>query len=203
MKKSFFCVLASLVLMFGIGMAVAEDIPAGAEGKRAGTEDKPAGEYLISAGDILDVSVWKEPELTREVPVRPDGGISFPLIGNVAAAGKTADQLRDEIAASLSKFMPDPAVSVTVKQFKGNVIYVIGKVARPGEYAAGRYIDVMQAISLAGGLTVYADEDDIKVLRRTKSGTQTFNFDYDEVVNGENLGQNILLQPGDTVMVPE
>jgi polysaccharide export outer membrane protein len=187
-KNKFLSIVASLCCLFGASVFAADENPT---------------EYLIAAGDILDVSVWKEPELTREVPVRPDGGITFPLIGNVKAAGKTADQLRDEIASSLSKFMPDPAVSVTVKMFKGNVIYVIGKVNKPGEYPVGRYVDVMQAISLAGGLTVYADEDDIKVLRRTKDGTVTFNFDYNEVVNGENLEQNIILQPGDTVMVPE
>lgn len=186
--------------MLSVAAFAAEDKAAAKTAEKA---TEKAGEYLIAAGDILDVSVWKEPELTREVPVRPDGGITFPLIGNVSAAGKTADQLRDEIAASLTKFIPDPAVSVTVKLFKGNVIYVIGKVNKPGEYPVGRYVDVMQAISLAGGLTVYADEDDIKILRRTKDGTVTFNFDYNEVVSGENLDQNIILHPGDTVMVPE
>lgn len=188
MKNIFLSVLVGALCMLGASAIAA---------------DEKGGEYLIAAGDILDVSVWKEPELTREVPVRPDGGITFPLIGNVQAAGKTADQLREEIASSLAKFMPDPAVSVTVKMFKGNVVYVIGKVNKPGEFPVGRYVDVMQAISLAGGLTVYADENDIKILRRTKNGTVTFNFNYDEVVDGENLEQNIILQPGDTVMVPE
>ena len=158
--------------------------------------------YQIGPEDILEISVWKEEGLKKEVLVRPDGGMSFPLIGEVHAAGKTAGQLKKEIAQRLEKFIPDPVVSIALLKVIGNKIYVIGKVNRPGEFPAGRYVDVLQALSMANGLTPFAAENDIKVMRKEGGKDIVFPFRYSEVKNGENLEQNIQLKGGDVVVVP-
>jgi polysaccharide export outer membrane protein len=158
--------------------------------------------YRVGPEDVLEIAVWKEEGLKKEVLVRPDGGISFPLVGEIRAAGKTADEIRAEISARLKKSINDPVVSVSVLKVAGNKIYVIGRVARPGEYAAGRYVDVLQALAIAGGLTPYAAEDDIKILRKHSGGDETFEFQYSDVRKGKRLEQNILLQGGDVVVVP-
>jgi polysaccharide export outer membrane protein len=158
--------------------------------------------YQIGPEDVLSIVVWKEEGLKAEVLVRPDGGISFPLIGDLQAAGKTAAQLQDEIAKKLEKFIPDPVVSVSLLKVVGNKIYVIGRVNHPGEFPAGRYIDVMQALSMAGGLTTFAAENGIKVLRKEGGKDVVLPFRYSDVKNGENLEQNVRLKGGDTVVVP-
>lgn len=135
----------------------------------ATTVAAPTDSYLIQPGDVLDVEVWKEKDLQRELEVRPDGGINFPLAGDIDVTGKTTAQLQQEIKEKLTKYVPDPVVTVSVKQSIGNKIYVVGKVNRPGEYIATRYMDVMQALSLAGGLTPYASENKIKILHRKKT----------------------------------
>ncbi len=159
-------------------------------------------DYLIGPEDVLEISVWKEEGLKKEVLVRPDGGISFPLAGDMQAAGKSARQLQQEIVQRLGKFMSDPAVSVAVLKIVGNKIYVIGRVNKPGEYAPGRYVDVLQALSMAGGLTPFAAENDIKVLRKESGKDLVFPFRYSQVKAGENLDQNITLKGGDVVVVP-
>jgi polysaccharide export outer membrane protein len=158
--------------------------------------------YGIQPGDVLGISVWREPDLEREVLVRPDGGISFPLVGNLEARGKTVSALTAELTKRLGRFIPDPEVSVSVNQITGNRIYVLGRVNSPGEFAVMRPVSVMQALSMAGGLTPYAEREDIKVLRGTGDAQQSISFDYNAVERGESLGQNILLQPGDVVVVP-
>lgn len=158
--------------------------------------------YRIQPGDVLVVSVWKETDLTNEVLVRPDGGISFPLVGGLQAAGRNVDELRAAMEERLRKFIPDPSVTVAVKLIGGNRIYVLGKVNRPGEFPFSQPIDVMQALSLAGGANSFAALDDIRVLRR-ESGKQTaLRFRYSDVERGRDLEQNILLRSGDTVVVP-
>jgi polysaccharide export outer membrane protein len=159
--------------------------------------------YRIQPGDVLMVSVWKEQDLLAEVLVRPDGGMSFPLVGDVRASGRTVDELRTLVDERLSKFIPDPSVTIAIKQIGGNRIYVLGKVSRPGEFAFSQPIDVMQALSLAGGATSFAALDDIQILRRDAAGKQTARrFRYSEVERGRELQQNILLKSGDTVVVP-
>ena len=159
--------------------------------------------YRIQPGDVLMVSVWKEQDLLAEVLVRPDGGMSFPLVGDVRASGRTVEELRSLVDERLAKFIPDPSVTVAVKQIGGNRIYVLGKVTRPGEFPFSRPIDVMQALSLAGGATSFASLDDIQILRRDASGKQTARrFRYSDVERGRGLEQNILLKSGDTVVVP-
>jgi len=161
-----------------------------------------ASGYKIGAGDLLEVSVWKDETLTQKVLVRPDGGISFPLVGSMQAAGKTATQLQQEITNKLEKYIPDAVVSVALLKVDSNMVYVIGKVNKPGNYVAGTYIDVMQALSMAGGLTPFAAEGDIKVLRRENGSEVALPFQYSKVKKGEKLEQNILLKGGDVVVVP-
>jgi polysaccharide export outer membrane protein len=134
--------------------------------------------------------------------ILPDGTISFPLAGVVAAAGKTTDEVAALLTERLTQFISDPEVNVRVQTIEGNIIYVTGEVAHPGSFVMNRPTDVMQAIGLAGGLTPFAKKNDVVVLRRAGGARKTFNFEYDDVKNGENLETNILLQGGDTVVVP-
>ena len=160
------------------------------------------GKYKIQPGDVLEVSVWKEEALLKQVLVRPDGGISFPLAGNVVAAGKSVDELQSLITEQLTKYIPDPVVTVSTQQLDGNKIYVIGKVNRAGEFVANRYMDVVQALSVAGGMTPYAAANKIKVLRRENGQLTAIPFRYGDIEKGEDLEQNIMLQSGDVVLVP-
>lgn len=159
--------------------------------------------YRIHAGDVLEVSVWKEEDMSRVVIVRPDGAISFPLVDSVQAAGKTVDELRDEITQKMSRYIPDPVVTVATQQLLGNKVYVIGQVNRPGEIVESRYIDVVQALASAGGTTPYAADNKIKIIRRDEKGSLTaFEFRLGDIEKGKNLEQNIILQSGDVVVVP-
>jgi polysaccharide export outer membrane protein len=138
----------------------------------------------------------------QQTLVAPDGNITFPLAGTIMAAGKPIFAVEEAIAERLADYIADPVVNIKLLQNNGNSIFVIGKVNKPGQYPANRRIDVMQALSLAGGLTIYADDDSIHVLRRVGNEVKVFPFDYDDVLNGEHLEQNIILEPGDTVTVP-
>lgn len=158
--------------------------------------------YRLQPGDILTIDVWKEKELQQEVLVRPDGGITFPLAGDLTAAERTVEDLRGELEGRLKRFIPDVAVTVGVKTVAGNRVYVIGKVNRPGDYMIVRPTDVMQALSLAGGTTPFADVNAIRVLRREHGAQVSFEFRYGEVERGKRLDQNIVLRGGDTVVVP-
>jgi polysaccharide export outer membrane protein len=159
--------------------------------------------YLLQPGDVLQVSVWKEQDLQADLLVRPDGRVSFPLIGDVPAAGKSIEELRQEFIERLKPYVPKPVVTVAVRQIGGNRIYLVGKVNRPGEYPFVRSLDVMQALSLAGGTTSYAALNDIVILRRENGGEpEAIRFRYPEVERGKDLSQNILLRSGDTVVVP-
>jgi polysaccharide export outer membrane protein len=159
--------------------------------------------YRLQAGDVLDISVWKEEGLSREVLIRSDGGMSFPLAGDFVAAGLTPTELRSELETRLAGFIPDATVSVAVRQINGNQVFVLGRVNRPGVYKFDRPIDVLQVLSLAGGASEFAKVDDIRILRRSADGHQrTFEFEYSEVARGERLEQNIVLESGDTIVVP-
>ncbi len=158
--------------------------------------------YRLGPEDLLHVSVWKDESLTREAVVRPDGMISFPLVGDVKAEGRSVDELRAELVRRLAPYLPDPTLTVAVLKINSDKIYVLGRVNRPGEYLVGHPTDVMQALSLAGGLTPYAAENKIRVLRRENGAQRTYLFRFGEVEKGEFLEQNILLQRGDVVIVP-
>jgi polysaccharide biosynthesis/export protein len=159
--------------------------------------------YTVKPGDTLMVSVWKEPDLQGPVLVRPDGMFSFPLAGQMDARNKTVAELQQELTAKLKKYISDPVVTVSIQEIKGNKVYVIGQVQKPGDFVVNPRVDVMQALSMAGGTTPFAALGDIMILRRTDSGQQqALPFKYTDVVRGRNLGQNIMLQAGDVVVVP-
>lgn len=174
-------------------------------------EDAPAttapaatvtGGYWVNPGDVLDISVWKELDLQKQVMVRPDGFFSFPLTGDIRAEGRTVEDVRQDLAARIARFVPDPVVSIAILEPRGSKVYVIGQVNRPGEYPVNRFVDIVQAISMAGGFTPFAQLDSIKVLRR-EGATQTATpFSYSDIAAGKRLQQNIVLRPGDTVLVP-
>jgi polysaccharide export outer membrane protein len=159
--------------------------------------------YTVKAGDTLLVSVWKEPDLQGPVLVRPDGMFSFPLAGQLDARNKSVAELQQELTAKLKKFISDPVVTVSIQEIKGNKVYVIGQVQKPGDFVVNPRVDVMQALSMAGGTTPFAALGDIMILRRTDTGQQqALPFKYTDVVRGRNLQQNIMLQAGDVVVVP-
>jgi polysaccharide biosynthesis/export protein len=183
----------------------------GAEPGAAGGASTPAGvvptpatlvSYRLQPGDVITVSVWKETDLTTEVLVRPDGGFSFPLAGEVDAVGKTVEDIRSLLADRLKRFIPNPVVTVAVKSIGGNRIFVVGKVIHAGDFAFSSPLDVMQAIALAGGTTPYAAINDIVILRRQNGQQQALHFHYSDVARGRELAQNIQLRSGDTVVVP-
>jgi len=164
--------------------------------------DQPQPAYAIQPGDVLEISVWKEDDLTKPTLVRPDGAISFPLVGDLSVAGKSPAQVAAELSTKLKKYIPDPVLTVSINQINGNQVFVIGKVAHPGQFPATRYLDVMQALSMAGGTTTYAALNDIKILRRENGKLRAIPFEYGEVEKGKNLEQNIILNAGDVVVVP-
>ncbi len=166
------------------------------------TGSAPDSGYTLGPEDVLLISVWKDEQLTREVVVRPDGMISFPLVGDVPAEGRTVEDLRMDLAKRLIKYIPAVNLTVAVIKPLSYKVYVVGRVAKPGEFLVGHYTDVLQALSLAGGLTPFAAENDIKVVRRVTGQQQTFPFRYGDVRKGLELEQNIILQRGDVVMVP-
>jgi len=172
-------------------------------GRTAAVREPSTGShYVLGAEDVLNISVWKDEQLTKEVVVRPDGSVSFPLVGDVQAAGRTVEELRADLATRLTKFIPNPQVSVAVTKVLSYRIYVLGRVNKPGEYMVGHTTDVLQALSLAGGLTPFAAENDIRVMRRVNGKQQVFPFRYGEAKKGMGLEHNIQLQRGDVVMVP-
>jgi polysaccharide export outer membrane protein len=158
--------------------------------------------YRIQPGDVLQVSVWKETELQGEVLVRSDGGMSFPLAGDLRATDKTVAELAEALAARIAKYIPDPVVTVAIKANNGNRIYVMGKVNRPGEFPFSRPVDVVQALALAGGATPYAALSDIRILRRENGRAVALKFDYTDIEHGRGLESNIVLKSGDTVVIP-
>jgi polysaccharide biosynthesis/export protein len=158
--------------------------------------------YTVKPGDTLRVSVWKEPDLTGQVLVTPDGAFAFPLVGQIDARGKSVGELQQIVSERLKKFISDPVVTVAVQEIKGNKVYVIGQVTHPGEFIVNPRVDVMQALSMAGGTTPFASLGNITIIRRNGAEQKTFPFDYVTAAKGKNLEQNIELQSGDVVVVP-
>ena len=194
LSQTFLCLVAAAV--FGTASAATQD---------AAAQDG----YQINGGDLLHISVYGEQNLDKDVPVQPDGGIAFPLVGNLNARGMTLKELQGKIAANLreSQYFPnltDNEVTVSMVKATGNSVSVVGQVKAPGTFAYDTQLDVMQALSLAGGLTPFASKSKIKILRRDEAGTQTaILFDYSDVEDGEQLEKNILLRGGDVVVVPQ
>ena len=158
--------------------------------------------YIVGPGDILAVDVWKEPELSKQVSVRLDGKISLPLVEEIQAAGLSTTELRDSLAVRYQSYVESPVVSVVVVESRSKKIYLLGKVAKPGEYVLQKDMTVVQAISLAGGLAEWADTSDVKLIRKTKGVEKTFRVNYDAIVTGKDPRQNVQLEPDDTIFVP-
>jgi polysaccharide biosynthesis/export protein len=160
-------------------------------------------DYVIGTEDVLAINVWKEPEISRSVPVRPDGKISLPLVGEVLASGLTTDQLRDNIAGKLKEYVSNPEVIVIVEGVKSRSFNIVGKVMKPGSYDLARPITVLDAIAVAGGFQEFAKTGKVYVLRREADRSrEMLPFNYKLVIKGKGLDQNVELQPGDTVVVP-
>jgi polysaccharide biosynthesis/export protein len=159
-------------------------------------------DYLIGPGDVLNISVWKEESLTREVVVLPDGKISFPLIGQVQAAGRSVNDLKREITSRIVKYAPKEEVTLEVKEVKSMIVYLIGRVNQPGRVELNANINVLQALSIAGGLNPFAKRNQIKIFRNESGKTKILKFSYDDVIDGDNVDQNVILIRGDVVVVP-
>lgn len=162
---------------------------------------KTKNTFLLGPGDVLEVSVWDDEKLTKQVVVRPDGWFSFPLIDEIKAAGRTVPAIRKEIQKNIHKYVPDAPVTVMLMKLESYKVFVVGKVNAPGMYMMQGPTRVMQALAMAGGLNAFADKDDIQIIRKKDQKQQFLQFDYHDVAQGDELGQNVLLKPGDTIIV--
>jgi polysaccharide export outer membrane protein len=158
--------------------------------------------YVIQPNDLLEIFVWKEQDLTREVLVRPDGRISFPLVQDLQAAGITPGELKAQVEKKLSEFLSAPEVTIIVKAIQSYRVYVLGKVQKPGGINVEKPVTVLQALALAGGFQDFAKEDDMTIIRTTGKSHQVFEFKYGDVIQGKKPEQNILLRSGDVVVIP-
>jgi polysaccharide export outer membrane protein len=202
-------------LQFGIWIAILAALPAYAQNKSqpapaAATDSSSAASkaatadpnYVIGGQDMLDISVWKEAELTRTVPVRPDGKISLPLLNDVQAAGLTPTQLAQQITESLKKFVTNPQVTVIVTQINSQRIFILGEVTRAGAYPLLPNMTILQGLSSAGGFTLFANLKKIYMFRMENGKQVKYPFNYKDVINGKASDQNVALKAGDTIVVP-
>ncbi len=166
-------------------------------------KDRCRGTFRLESGDVVRVHVWNEPNHSRDqVLVRPDGKISLPLLGDILAAGLTVSELEKVVKRKIQTFVPNPRVDVSLVTARSYRVYVMGEVRRSGSYTAQSQLDVVQALSLAGGLTPFAKRDRVVIVWKSPKGEVRIPFNYDEVLKGINQAQNITLCRGDTVMVP-
>ncbi|MEK0086037.1 polysaccharide biosynthesis/export family protein [Benzoatithermus flavus] len=177
-------------------------LAAGATPAAAGTEPA-AGAYRLNPGDVIRLSVWKEESLTREATVQPDGSVSFPLAGQVPAAGRTAAELENEVRNRIARYVADPVVTIELLDARGNRVYVLGEVQKPGQFQLDRPTSLVQALALAGGLTPFAARKSIRLLRRDEKGVEQVTIlDLDRVTKDTSAAGNLVLQAGDTIIVP-
>jgi len=165
-------------------------------------QEESSNDYLIHPMDVLEVSIYGEEDLVRKLVVRPDGKISFPLIGDIQVAGRSTKQTKEVIDKQVSAFIPQASSTVIVEQLGSLIFFVLGQVANPGVFNVSSHLTVVQALSLAGGLTTFADHGKILIIRGHGQDTRKIPFDYSDVRKGKNLEQNILLERGDVVLVP-
>ncbi len=195
--------ICSMIALMSLATSIraqnASGTPSPAEAPKTAAADP---NYIIGAQDVLNISVWKEAELTREVPVRPDGKISMPLLNDVQAAGLTPTQLAGQITVSLKKFVTDPQVTVIVTQINSQRVYILGEVTRAGAYPLLPQMTLLQALSSAGGFTQFANLKKIYLLRQENGKQQKYPFNYKDVIAGKSSDQNIVLMAGDTIVVP-
>ncbi|MFB3921500.1 MAG: polysaccharide biosynthesis/export family protein [Terriglobia bacterium] len=214
MRKRIWLVL-SLVLTTVASLGVAQQTTTAQPKERGPVATAPAGKsasapksatddpaYVIGQDDILDISVWKEPDASRQVPVRPDGKISLPLLNDVQASGLTPMQLQAQLTEKFKKFFTDPQVTVIVTAINSRRVYLMGEINRPGALPLVPNMTVLQAISAGGGLTQFANGSKIQILRNENGKQVPHFFNYKEVIRGVKTDQNILLKPGDSIVVP-
>jgi polysaccharide export outer membrane protein len=202
-------IILSLAILSLTGVLYASPVPQNSDKTKPAAASNPQTDpksesYVIGNGDELFVNVWKEPDLTRTVPVRPDGKITLPLVGEIAATGMTPKQLEADLTKQLSSFVSNPSVTVTVQSVHSQRFNIVGEVAKPGSYElSGPPSTVLDAIAMAGGLKDFAKSKKIYVLRVNSNGSQVrLPFNYSQVIKGQNLEQNIILQSRDTIVVP-
>lgn len=161
-----------------------------------------APDYVIGQGDVLVISIWKDDSLTREVSVLPDGTISFPLIGTIIAENKTVAGLKRDIEKEIKRFVPEPVLSVAVKNVNSMYVYVLGRVNNPGRFFLTGNVNILQALAMAGGLTPFAEANSIKIIRTESGESSLIPFRYGDIVKGKRLEQNIGIKRGDVIVVP-
>lgn len=194
---------ALLVLLTGTSSGEAQTASATtAAAASAAVPAPPPGDYTIGPDDILTIVFWKEKDMSSDVAVRPDGRISLPLLNDVDAAGLTPEQLRVKLAAAADKFLEEPTVTVVVKQINSRKVFITGQVPKPGPYPLTGPTNVVQLIAMAGGVLEYADSENIVIMRTVNGKPMSYEFNYKDVAKRKNLGQNIELKPGDTIIVP-
>ena len=219
MNRTIFLLIATAILLVASGNAQAalqgkkdgKEVPSLSASRNNGAMSDAAKAaapattdpaYIIGPEDVIDINVWKEPDMTRVVPVRPDGKISLPLINDVQAAGSTPQQLAAAVTEKLRKFLTEPQVTVIVTQINSQRVFVVGEVLRAGAFPLIPGMTVLQALAIAGGFTTFADMKKIHVMRLVNGKHVEMPFNYREVLKGDNPEQNIKLEPGDTVVVP-
>lgn len=208
MKRTFFQYFAAVSISFALcahvwGQTAKAAIDADAAPVPAVKVPSPGNEYFIGPDDVLAINVWKEPEISRTLPVRPDGNISLPLVGDVKASGRTPAQLQKEIRNELVEYLSNPEVTVLVQEAKSHKFNIIGEVEKPGSYIMGGPMTVLDAIATAGGVREFARTTKIYVLRVNTDGSRVrLPFNYKQVIKGHNLRADVQLQPHDTIVVP-
>ena len=183
-----------ILLVLGAGRSPAQDVPS--------PGGNPDSDYRVGVGDVLQISVWKEPEVSTTVPIRPDGKISIPLVNDLEVTDKTPLEIQAIVAEKLSPFINDPNVTVIVRTVNSKKVYLVGEVAGAGAHQLLGPTTVLQILTEAGGLAPFAKQKDIYVLRTTNGKQEKFRFNYKDVIQGKKMEQNILLEPGDTIVVP-
>jgi polysaccharide export outer membrane protein len=193
---------ALLVLLTCTSSAEAQTASANTAAAVSAVPAPPPGDYTIGPDDVLTIVFWKEKDMSSDVAVRPDGRISLPLLNDVDAAGLTPEQLRVKLAAAADKFLEEPTVTVVVKQINSRKVFITGQVPKPGPYPLTGPTNVVQLIAMAGGVLEYADSENIVIMRTVNGRPMSYEFNYKDVAKRKNLGQNIELKPGDTIIVP-
>jgi polysaccharide export outer membrane protein len=190
--------LMAVILFAGLSTASAQDKPVQTWSAKSQSTD-----YRIGAGDLIEISVWKEPDLSRkEILVRVDGKISFPLVGDVQAAGLTPVELTEAIQKGLTNFVTAPVVTVTITNPGSQKVYVLGEVTKTGEYQVLKNLTVLQAFALAGGFTQWAAKDEIILIRKDGAKDRIYKINYKDIVKGRDVENNLVLQANDTIVVP-
>ena len=203
MNKSFLGALIALMVLAGAALPLPTSAAEPSAGESSAVAAGLGGSaYVLAPSDEIEVFVWKEEDISRKVTIRPDGGVSYPLVGEIQAAGQSVAQLQQTMQARIREYVPSAVVSVSLIKVSGYRIYVLGEVKNPVEFVLNRYVTVAQALTLADGLTPFAKQSDILIVREENGVKKSLKFNYKRFTRGKNLDANIRLQAGDIVSVP-